>query len=76
MKPEFRKKLAQLSFEEKIGKVSELIQLSRKVKASSESALLERLDRAAAELEAGKRVPIARVREHIRDWAKNPKNTR
>ena len=32
MKPEFREKLAQQSFEEKIRKVGELIQLSRKVK--------------------------------------------
>jgi len=32
MKPEFRRQLAQLSFEEKIRKVSELIQLSRKLK--------------------------------------------
>jgi hypothetical protein len=74
MKPEMRQQLAQQSFEEKIRKVSELIQLSRKMKASSEGALLERLDRAAAV--AGKSVPIARVREHIRDWAKKPKNTR
>jgi prephenate dehydrogenase len=76
MKPEMRQQLAQQSFEEKIRKVSELIQLSRKMKTSSEGALLERLDRAAAELDAGKSVPIARVREHIRDWAKKPKNTR
>ena len=33
MKPEFREKLAQLPFEEKIRKVGELIQLSRKIKA-------------------------------------------
>jgi hypothetical protein len=33
MKPEMRHKLAQLPFEEKIRKVSELIQLSRKLKA-------------------------------------------
>jgi hypothetical protein len=32
MKPEMRQALAQLSFEEKIRKVGELIQLSRKVK--------------------------------------------
>jgi hypothetical protein len=32
MKSEFREKLAQLSFEEKIRKVGELIRLSRKVK--------------------------------------------
>ena len=72
MKSEMRQQLARLSFEEKIRKVSELIQLSHKVKASSEGALLERLHLAAAELDAGKRIPIARVR----DWGKNPKNTR
>jgi hypothetical protein len=33
MKPEMRHKLAQLPFEEKIRKVSELIRLSRKIKA-------------------------------------------
>jgi len=33
MKPEFRRDLAQLPFEEKIRKVAELIRLSRKVKA-------------------------------------------
>ena len=33
MKPEMRKHLAQLSFEEKIHKVGELILLSRKIKA-------------------------------------------
>ncbi|MGH8102154.1 MAG: hypothetical protein ACREIW_12715 [Chthoniobacterales bacterium] len=33
MKSEMRQKLAQLPFEEKIRKVSELIQLSRKIKA-------------------------------------------
>jgi hypothetical protein len=33
MKPEFREKLAQESFEEKIRKVGELIELSRRVKA-------------------------------------------
>jgi hypothetical protein len=32
MKPEFRRELAQLSFEEKIRKVGELIRLSRKSK--------------------------------------------
>ena len=38
MKPEMRQQLAQQSFEEKIRKVSELVQLSRKMKASSEGA--------------------------------------
>jgi hypothetical protein len=70
MKPELRKKIAQLPFEEKIRKVGELIQLSRKVKTSSGDALLARLDKAAAELDAGKGSPIARVREDIRKWAK------
>ena len=35
MKPEFRRQLAQQSFEEKIRKVGELIQLSRDVKSDS-----------------------------------------
>lgn len=39
MKSEMRQKLAQLPFEEKIRKVSELIRLSRKVKGSTEDAL-------------------------------------
>src|SRR5437868_12675929 len=34
-----------------------------------EAALLESLDKAAAELDAGKVVPLARVREKIRGWA-------
>src|SRR5207249_8268820 len=62
MKPEMRHKLAQLPFEEKIRKVGELIRLSRKVKTagsnvSEEAALLASLDKAAAELNAGKGVP-------------------
>jgi hypothetical protein len=73
MKPEMRHKLAQLPFEEKIRKVGELIELSRKVKASSGDGLLTRLDQAAAELDAEKGVPIARVREDIKTWAKHPK---
>ena len=36
------------------------------------SPLLASLDKAAAELGAGKGVPIERVREDIRAWAKNP----
>lgn len=72
MKLEFREKLAQQSFEEKIRKVGELIELSRKVKASSDEALLARLDRAAGELDAGTGIPIARVREDIKPWAKDP----
>lgn len=34
-----------------------------------EKALLARLDKAAAELDAGKGVPLERVREKIREWA-------
>jgi len=37
MKPEMRKHLAQLSFEEKICKVGELILLSRTIKASRDA---------------------------------------
>ncbi len=70
MKPEMRQQLAQLPFEEKIRKVGELIRLSRKVKTSSDDALLARLDKAAAELDAGKGMPIAHVREDIRKWEK------
>ena len=69
MKPEMRQRLARLSFEEKIRKVSDLIRLSRKIKSSSGDAALARLDKAAAELNAGKGVPIERVRERIRGWA-------
>lgn len=78
MKPEMRHKLAQLPFEEKIRKVGELIRLRQKIKTdvsnvSEEAALLASLDKAAAELDAGKGIPIARVRENIREWAKNSK---
>ena len=75
MKPEMRHKLAQLPFEEKIRKVGELIRLRQKIKTESlseEAALLASLDKAAAELDAGKGVPVERVRENIREWAKNP----
>ena len=34
-----------------------------------EKALLASLDRAAAELDAGKGIPVERVREDIRRWA-------
>jgi len=78
MKPEMRQQLAQLPFEEKIRKVAELIRLRQKIKTgvskvSEEAALLASLDKAAAELDAGKGVPIERVREDIREWARNPK---
>ena len=77
MKPEMRHKLAQLSFEEKIRKVGELIRLRQKImtdasNVSEEAALLASLDKAAAELDAGKGVPIERVREDVREWAKSP----
>lgn len=36
---------------------------------ADEAALLARLDKAAAELDTGKGVPLARVREQIRGWA-------
>jgi hypothetical protein len=36
---------------------------------SEEAALLARLDKADAELDAGKGVPLAQVRERIRGWA-------
>jgi hypothetical protein len=32
--------------------------------------------RAVAELDAGKGVPIERVRENIREWATSPKNSK
>jgi hypothetical protein len=41
MKPEMRRKLAQLPFEEKIRKVGELIRLSHKVKAHRTSEAAE-----------------------------------
>ena len=36
--------------------------------AAEEKALLARLDKAAAELDAGQGVPLERVREKIRGW--------
>jgi hypothetical protein len=74
MKAEMRQQLTQLSFEEKIRKVGQLIRLRQKVKTdvsnvSEESALVASLDQAAAELEAGKRIPIERVRDEIRRQA-------
>lgn len=36
---------------------------------AEEAALLESLDKAAAEFDAGKGIPIERVREDIRRWA-------
>jgi hypothetical protein len=54
---------------QKIRKVSDLICLSRKIKSPGDDAGLARLDKAAAELGAGKGVPSERVREKIRGWA-------
>ena len=79
MKPEMRHKLAQLPFEQKIRKVAELIRLRQKIKTenvSEEAALLASLDKAAAELDAGKGIPVERVRENIRQWATSPKNSK
>jgi hypothetical protein len=81
MKSEIRRSLAQLPFEEKIRKVGELIRLRQKIKTdvsdiSEEAALLVSLDKATAELDAGKGVPIERAREDIREWAKSPKNSK
>jgi predicted transcriptional regulator len=79
MKPGMRHQLARLPFEEKIRKVGELIRLRQKIKTdnvSEEAALLASLDKAAAELDAGKAVPIERVREDIREWATSPKNSK
>jgi hypothetical protein len=39
------------------------------ISEAEEKALLARLDKAAAELDAGKGIPAARVREKIRGWA-------
>ncbi len=81
MKSEIRRSLAQLPFEEKIRKVGELIRLRQKIKTdvsdiSEEAALLVSLDKATAELDAGKGVPIEGAREDIREWAKSPKNSK
>jgi hypothetical protein len=75
MKPEMRHKLAQLSFEEKIRKVGELIRLRQKIRTdvSEEAALLASLDTAAVDLDAGKGVPIERVCENIRERATSPR---
>ena len=47
--------------------------LARDWNSPEEAALLARLDKAAAELDAGKGLPIERVRGNVREWAKNPK---
>jgi hypothetical protein len=66
---------------QKIRKVGELIRLRQKIKTdvsnvSEEAALVASLDKAAAELDAGKGVPLERVRENIREWATSPKNSK
>ena len=81
MKPEMRQRLAQLPFEEKIRKVGELIRLRQKImtdvsNVSEEAALLASLDKAAAELNAGKGVPIGTVREKVHEWATPPKESK
>jgi hypothetical protein len=77
MKPEMRRDLAQLPFEEKIRKVGELIGLSLKLNRTAscddEETLLASLDQAAAELDAGKGIPIERVREEVRQGPKKSK---
>jgi hypothetical protein len=59
MRPEMRRSLANQSFEE--------------TDVSGGAALLASLDKAAAELDAGKGIPLERVRKDIREWAKNSK---
>jgi hypothetical protein len=57
-------------------RVGELIRLRQKIQTenvSEEAALLASLDKAAAELTAGKGIPIERVREDIQACARNPK---
>ena len=63
MKPEMREKLAQLPFEEMIRKVGELIRLRQKIKSDVSNVSQES---AAADLDAGKGIPIARAREDFR----------
>jgi hypothetical protein len=43
---------------------------------AEEAALLASLDKAAAELDAGKGHPIERVRENLREWATSSKNSK
>lgn len=57
MKPEMRQQLARLPFEEKIRKLSELIQLSRKAKAASEEAFVARLVKKSEEHEMKRERP-------------------
>ena len=78
MKPEMREKLAQLPFEEKIRMVGELIRLRQKIKTDASNFPQSEIrnpqsGQAAVELDAGKGVRVERVRENIREWAKNSK---
>jgi len=74
VKSEMRRSLANQSFEEKIAKVSELIRLA---KASGKGGkILAQLDTASAQLDAGRGVPIAKVRENIGRLATPPKNSK
>ncbi len=71
MKSEMRRQLAARSFEDKVCKVGKLIRLRQKIKtthsnASADDILLARLDTASAQRDAGKGVPIERIRENIR----------
>ena len=83
MKSEMRHVLARESFEEKIRKVGQLIRLAAKLKTErcatnsedGEAALLISLDKATAELDAGKGIPIDRAREDIHRWAKSPRTS-
>jgi predicted transcriptional regulator len=55
-----------------------LIRLRQKIESdvSEEAALLASLDKAAAELNAGKGVPIGTVREKVHEWATPPKESK
>ena len=64
MKPEMRHKLAQLP-----SKKNKTFSLRQEIKTDLSE---ESLDKAAAELDSGKGIPLDRVRENIREWAKNP----
>jgi hypothetical protein len=81
MKSEMRRSLANQSFEEKIRKVGELIELAVKVKTprssttAEEAALLGRLDVASAQLDSREGVPVEKVRKKIGQWATSPKNS-
>jgi hypothetical protein len=73
MKTEMRRSLANQSFEEKIRKIGELIRLAKAAK--KRDTIPERLDIAAAQLDAGQDVPIEKVRENVSRWAKSPRTS-